>query len=895
MMDIPDVHLRVVYDFEYDTKDKRKIQIVRGEKLFLLNKTNADWWQVIRNSSERPFYVPASYVTEINKSKSVPKDRKRHSYTENTPQYLPVNCNSISKRCISPESVLKEGKYNFDWTLGDSFLVNGSDFDAKVVTSHSVSDSDDVSSVLYHEGYRDKYYDKFRSEEFDTSSEENVICCDHEILKRDSSPFMVNRNKTPELLSEKCSASEYADVGISSICEFEEIKDLDANQSESNVEREKTKTPSSSLEKLLQKFKSISAYKHKDIESSQCDPLASEIQGDKEMRTYPRGANVAGRNKLSYSRSFESGRDVGLKNFSLRKPRISHLSSSWEAQSRESTESLDECLHEDGVSDSGASFRSSELLSGHDTTDYDPRNTIHEDVICSSCDDVDSVPLPAGWRKSYDEVSGEQCYISEVSQARWFSSTDHEGRVYFFEENSVESSWTLPKVSVDDSEVSVKKSALDVPVDPLLRVKEGEKRSTSRITKARSLLVTDKKQRESSNRSSSIPRNFLLDQSGVLKEGPLNRTKITENGKKVRKNWAVGHVVLREQFLVFYKDSKSVQPELVMELSEVVLESGDKMSKRKNVFLVSTAGLQVLCQAEDTQLACDWCSAIKQALESLDKNSTKLLTPHSPGEENRCSSLVRSRSLRSKNHEGSTEDQLSSYEEQTKIRNRLKRFFHRRPTRETLARKGIYKDEPVFDNHLEKVCPLEHPRIPKFVQLCINAIEGKEENMKTDGLYRASGNLSHVQKIRLEVDQNNLQVLEREEDVHVLTGALKLFFRELKEPLIPFELFTTALETVNSDKKKKIRMFQDIVQQLPDPNRDTLAFLLRHLRKVTEYEEHNRMHIPNLAIVFGPTLIWREKECHQNMALEYMQQNLVIEFFLLQFDEIFKNFKLPHS
>jgi hypothetical protein len=46
----------------------------------------------------------------------------------------------------------------------------------------------------------------------------------------------------------------------------------------------------------------------------------------------------------------------------------------------------------------------------------------------------------------------------------------------------------------------------------------------------------------------------------------------------------------------------------------------------------------------------------------------------------------------------------------------------------------------------------------------------------------------------LQVDQNNLEVLELEEDVHVLTGALKLFFRELKKPLIPFEHFSKALK-----------------------------------------------------------------------------------------------------
>lgn len=60
-------------------------------------------------------------------------------------------------------------------------------------------------------------------------------------------------------------------------------------------------------------------------------------------------------------------------------------------------------------------------------------------------------------------------------------------------------------------------------------------------------------------------------------------------------------------------------------------------------------------------------------------------------------------------------------------------------------------DEPVFGRNLEQVCPDVNPQVPDFVTRCIKAIEISEENMTTDGLYRASGNLSQVQKIRLEV------------------------------------------------------------------------------------------------------------------------------------------------
>ena len=41
----------------------------------------------------------------------------------------------------------------------------------------------------------------------------------------------------------------------------------------------------------------------------------------------------------------------------------------------------------------------------------------------------------------------------------------------------------------------------------------------------------------------------------------------------------------------------------------------------------------------------------------------------------------------------------------------------------------------------------------------------------------------------LQVAKNNYQALQEEKDVNNLTGALKLFFRELKEPLLPFNTY----------------------------------------------------------------------------------------------------------
>ena len=62
------------------------------------------------------------------------------------------------------------------------------------------------------------------------------------------------------------------------------------------------------------------------------------------------------------------------------------------------------------------------------------------------------------------------------------------------------------------------------------------------------------------------------------------------------------------------------------------------------------------------------------------------------------------------------------------------------------------------------------------------------------------------------MDQGNVNCLETVDDVHVLTGALKLFFRELKEPLIPWGIVDKLLLAANSQsRKQKVKQMKALV------------------------------------------------------------------------------------
>ncbi|XP_063987414.1 uncharacterized protein LOC135167794 [Diachasmimorpha longicaudata] len=533
-----------------------------------------------------------------------------------------------------------------------------------------------------------------------------------------------------------------------------------------------------------------------------------------------------------------------------------------------------------------------------------------------------AIDLPPGWTQKFDDITEQICFVNEAGD-RWFSSNDAEGKIYFFEENSNESSWLLPTISPGKSlpkAVHQSEEKLDRTSTSTNDVSLTKNTSSTSLPASQSLTNRDLPSKKSGTSLNDWPQLFDGNMR-VLKEGVISRTKITENGKKLRKNWSTSYAVLTELFLLFFKDAKTfttvmksgqssvvAKPDISVDLNGALIEPGERASSRKNVYMISTVlGLQVLIQSDNTSLAAEWFQEIHGVIRKLPSSSQSQAKPFagpapemrktsnskSPGdskaseESKRSSKIARSKSMKMKGLDDSLED-LSGTERQTKIKAKLRRFFLRRPTVESLVKNGIYKDEPAFGSYLADVCPPEHPRVPVFVKTCIEVLESNEDNMKTDGLYRASGNLSQIQKIRLQVDQYKLSVLSQEEDVHVLTGALKLFFRELKEPLIPSSFFKEALNASMLKKTSaKIQSFREIVKALPPPNYDTLQFLLKHLLKVTSYQEYNRMHIPNLAIVFGPTLMWPAEES-ANMALDLMQQNLVIECLLSEYNKIFK-------
>ncbi|KAM6155717.1 breakpoint cluster region protein [Rhynchocyon petersi] len=212
----------------------------------------------------------------------------------------------------------------------------------------------------------------------------------------------------------------------------------------------------------------------------------------------------------------------------------------------------------------------------------------------------------------------------------------------------------------------------------------------------------------------------------------------------------------------------------------------------------------------------------------------------------------------------------------------------------SLKRMPSRKQTGVFGVRIAVVTKRERSKVPYIVRQCVEEIERR--GMDEVGIYRVSGVATDIQALKAAFDINNkdVSVMMSDMDVNAIAGTLKLYFRELPEPLFTDELYPNFAEGIAlSDPIAKESCMQNLLMSLPEANLLTFVFLLDHLKRVAEKEAINKMSLHNLATVFGPTLLRpSEKEnkpptmpgqplaMTDSWSLEVMSQVQVLLYFL---------------
>uniref|UniRef100_A0A182QF15 Rho-GAP domain-containing protein n=1 Tax=Anopheles farauti TaxID=69004 RepID=A0A182QF15_9DIPT len=166
--------------------------------------------------------------------------------------------------------------------------------------------------------------------------------------------------------------------------------------------------------------------------------------------------------------------------------------------------------------------------------------------------------------------------------------------------------------------------------------------------------------------------------------------------------------------------------------------------------------------------------------------------------------------------------------------------------------------------------------VPVLIDKCVNFIYA--HGSMSEGIYRKSGSSLAITRI-LQLfagDAFNVQLTRADFNEYDVASALKKFIREL--PGCFFGGYAASFVAIGSldaseGEHLKLDSYRQLLMRLPHIEYCTLKKLLGHLAFIASLQQHNRMGVPNLAMIWGSVLL---ENASQNTVVEdqgYHQQD----------------------
>ncbi|XP_007066689.2 rho GTPase-activating protein 24 isoform X5 [Chelonia mydas] len=166
----------------------------------------------------------------------------------------------------------------------------------------------------------------------------------------------------------------------------------------------------------------------------------------------------------------------------------------------------------------------------------------------------------------------------------------------------------------------------------------------------------------------------------------------------------------------------------------------------------------------------------------------------------------------------------------------------------------------IFGQKLEDTVRYEkrygHRLAPMLVEQCVDFI--RLRGLKEEGLFRLPGQANLVKELQDAFDCGEKPSFDSSTDVHTVASLLKLYLRELPEPVIPYakyEDFLSCAKLLSKEEETGVKELVKQVKSLPPVNYNLLKYICRFLDEVQSYAGVNKMSVQNLATVFGPNIL----------------------------------------
>lgn len=166
----------------------------------------------------------------------------------------------------------------------------------------------------------------------------------------------------------------------------------------------------------------------------------------------------------------------------------------------------------------------------------------------------------------------------------------------------------------------------------------------------------------------------------------------------------------------------------------------------------------------------------------------------------------------------------------------------------------------IFGQKLEETVRYErrygNKMAPMLVEQCADFI--RRWGLREEGLFRLPGQANLVKELQDAFDCGEKPSFDCNTDVHTVASLLKLYLRELPEPVIPFckyDEFLACTKLFSKDQEAGMKELRGQVDGLPLVNYNLLKYICKFLDEVQSYSGVNKMSVQNLATVFGPNIL----------------------------------------
>ncbi|KAF9896386.1 hypothetical protein BX616_007557, partial [Lobosporangium transversale] len=169
--------------------------------------------------------------------------------------------------------------------------------------------------------------------------------------------------------------------------------------------------------------------------------------------------------------------------------------------------------------------------------------------------------------------------------------------------------------------------------------------------------------------------------------------------------------------------------------------------------------------------------------------------------------------------------------------------------------------------------------LPPFIRDCIQNLI--ENGLYVEGLFRRSPSSAMLKQVRAAYDRGNPVDLS-EYDIHISAVLLKLFLRELPEPLFPMSVFERMKRKKDEEHNRSNKTNEDdsgeksitviefikteIISQLSQNSLILAMEVFKLLRMVADRHESNKMTPFNLAVVMTPNIV-RHQDVMQEIEM----------------------------